>query len=318
MAIVIRNLWLPRRIFLALLSTVALLLTFSTGTAHVSARAALPHTWSGGYAVQIATPASISGNYTLIDNAFSNNNPNALLIVSQDWYYAGHGGTGGTYNNHPVGVWYNAAAGKWAIFNEDGAPMTPNVMFNIILWSARGLDNSGAAIAYMHIAHTTAAASTDIDNSVTNNNPNAHVFVTPNANPPGGSAIYDNHPVGVWYNNATHHWAIYNDDFATMPANAAFNVVAYPASYDPAYTLTSNSSNSAGDYTNLTDGLSNIPGSLVFVTHVWNPGGTGGTYHNHNLGVWFNSAVNQWSIFNEDQTTMPPGVSFNVLVQNIG
>jgi hypothetical protein len=36
------------------------------------------------------------------------------------------------------------------------------------------------------------------------------------------------------------------------------------------------------------------------------------------MGVWFNNATSQWSVFNEDQATMPPGVSFNLLVQNIG
>jgi hypothetical protein len=35
--------------------------------------------------------------------------------------------------------------------------------------------------------------------------------------------------------------------------------------------------------------------------------------NNHNIGVWWDGA--EWAIFNEDQTTMTTGVSFNVVAQ---
>jgi hypothetical protein len=35
------------------------------------------------------------------------------------------------------------------------------------------------------------------------------------------------------------------------------------------------------------------------VTPVWNPGGSGGTYNNHPVGVYYNSGNGQWAIFQE-------------------
>lgn len=64
---------------------------------------------------------------------------------------------------------------------------------------------------------------TDIDHPSTNKRPGALVLVTPNWSPVGKSNIYNNHSVGVWY----HHekWSIFNQDKATMPKGAAFNVM---------------------------------------------------------------------------------------------
>src|SRR5947209_700145 len=57
------------------------------------------------------------------------------------------------------------------------------------------LSGSGA-IVYTHIATSSNSAGdwTDLDNTVTNNNPNALVFVTPNWAP---YQVYDNDPIGV-------------------------------------------------------------------------------------------------------------------------
>ena len=41
------------------------------------------------------------------------------------------GGGSGTYNNHPVGVFYIGA--RWAIFNQDLASMLNNAAFNVLV-----------------------------------------------------------------------------------------------------------------------------------------------------------------------------------------
>jgi len=38
---------------------------------------------------------------------------------------------GGTYNNHPIGVYYNGA--KWTIFNQDLGAMPVNAAFNVLI-----------------------------------------------------------------------------------------------------------------------------------------------------------------------------------------
>jgi hypothetical protein len=66
--------------------------------------------------VHTATAANITGNWTYIDHPLTNENPNAIVLATQNW---NPGGAVGTYNNHPIGVWYASGAKKWAVFNQD-------------------------------------------------------------------------------------------------------------------------------------------------------------------------------------------------------
>ena len=70
------------------------------------------------------------GNRTYLDNPLTNGEPDALLTVTQNW---NPGGGRGVYNNHPIGVLYDADIRKWAIYNRDGAPMPDGAAFNIAL-----------------------------------------------------------------------------------------------------------------------------------------------------------------------------------------
>src|SRR5207244_1237205 len=56
------------------------------------------------------------------------------------------------------------------------------------------------------------------------------------------------------------------------------------------------------------------PNAIIVVSHSYNPGGVGGTYHNHEVGVWYDNSVARWAVFNQDQTPMAAGVAFNVAV----
>src|SRR5829696_2309628 len=66
--------------------------------------------------VHRATPENISANSTYLDNPQTNDDPDVILYVTPNW---NPGGGSGTYNDHPVGVWYDANAQRWAIFNQD-------------------------------------------------------------------------------------------------------------------------------------------------------------------------------------------------------
>jgi len=175
---------------------------------------------------------------------------------------------------------------------------------------------SGGTI-YVHTATTANSAGdyTNLDNPVTNNNPNALVFVTPNWNPGGVSAgNFDYHNIGVWYNAGAGKWSIFNQDLTSVPVGSAFNVYAVPGNGFSAFVQTATTANSAGDYTDINNSLTNNqPNAELFVTPNWNPNGVGGVYDNHVLGVWYHSG--KWSIFHEDGTAIPNGASFNVSVQ---
>jgi hypothetical protein len=78
--------------------------------------------------VHRATPENISSNSTYLDNPLTNGNPDAILYVTQSW---NPGGGGGTYNNHPIGVWYDAGRHRWAIFNQDRKAIPEGAAFNV-------------------------------------------------------------------------------------------------------------------------------------------------------------------------------------------
>ena len=73
--------------------------------------------------------------------------------------------------------------------------------------------------------------STFIDFEPINNNPDSILFVTTNWNP--NTRVYNDHPIGVWYNVKKGRWGIYNQDKKVMPIGLLFNVlVSYRSSMD--------------------------------------------------------------------------------------
>ena len=78
--------------------------------------------------VHRATPENISQNSTYLDNPLTNDDPNVILYVTQNW---NPGGGSGNYNNHPIGVWYDSGRQRWAIFNQDLEAMPEGAAFNV-------------------------------------------------------------------------------------------------------------------------------------------------------------------------------------------
>jgi hypothetical protein len=82
----------------------------------------------GAVFVHRATPENISANSTYLNNPQTNNEPNVILYVTQNW---NPGGDTGTYNDHPIGVWYDSSTQRWAIFNQDREAMPEGAAFNV-------------------------------------------------------------------------------------------------------------------------------------------------------------------------------------------
>ena len=255
--------------------------------------------------VHTATTSNIVLHRTIIDNPATNGNPNARLLVTQRYQNAS-GSCPCAYNNNPIGVFYNGS--KWEIFNQNIASMPANASFNVfVLPTYTG--------AFVHTATSPTANETVIDNPLTDNNPNAIVFATPNYNPGGGSGTYNSHNIGVYY--GVGKWKIFNQDGAMMPVSASFNVlVLAPQSDIVVHRATAGNINNQVTY--IDHFLSNSdPNGIVFTTPNWNPGGTiTGTYNNHNIGVFYAGPFGtaRWAIFNQDVATMPVNAAFNVLI----
>ena len=146
-----------------------------------------------------------------------------------------------------------------------------------------------------------------------NGNPNAVVLVTSSADrASAGSATYD-HNIGVWFEPRARRWAIFNQDRTAVPARATFEVVV-PRKSD-GFTHRSGLVNTVANSTYLDDPLTNDePDAVVSVTQNWNPGGGGGVYNDHHVGVRYDEDVDKWMVYNNDGARMPDGAAFNVAV----
>jgi hypothetical protein len=256
--------------------------------------------------VHTATAGSSAGNYTTIDNALTNSHPNAIAFTTPNW---NPGGVGGTYDNHNIGVWYNSTTSQWAIFNQDIAAIPVNAAFNVLVPNPDTSVFVHKATAANISLHTTI-----LDYPLTNGKPNAILLVTPNWNPGNVGGTYDNHPIGVYYTGGK--WRIFNQDFAAIPDGASFNVFV-PAAGTGVFVHTASVSNSSFDSTILDNALTNgNPNAIVVVTPNWNPGGLGGTYNNHPIGVYYDGS--KWRIFNQDLAAIPVNAAFNVYVYVYG
>lgn len=265
-----------------------------------------PSSVNNNYFVHRATPNNTGGHVTTISNPLTDNQPGVALFVTQTW---NPGGSGGIYNPHNIGVYYTN--GKWTIFNQDFAPMPSGAAFNVTVLTAE-------FGAFVHRA-TGGSSQSPIDNPATNNQPNKIVFATSNFNPSGGGGGYNNHPHAVAYGTGANRWRIENQDGAAIPANAAFNVVAY-SNGASITTHTVTSANRTGNYTYIDNPSANgNPNANIQVTANTSTD-VSTTNDPRPVGVFYDpgaaGGTGRWAIFNEDTTAaMPIGAVFNIWVQ---
>lgn len=149
---------------------------------------------------------------------------------------------------------------------------------------------------------------TKIDFPALNNNPNAVVLATP----VGGAGSLASH-VGVFYDDTSRKWAVFNEDTSKPMANGAkFHIVS-----DGGFVHRATAENTAAGWTRIDNPVTNNnPLAMVFVTQRWNRAGANNGYNNRAVGVWYESATRKWAIYNEDKSAMGAGLEFNVKVFN--
>ncbi len=257
----------------------------------------------GSKFVHTATVANSSGTYTVIDNPALNGNPNAVFFVTQNWNPSGGSGV---YNNSAIGVWYTGS--NWAIFDQDLSPIPEGADFNVFIpFAGSGSFVHTADVSNINLNWTV------IDNPALNGDPNAVFIVTQNWNPSGGSGVYNNSSIGVWYTGS--NWAIFNQDLSPMPEGADFNIL-IPSGSDK-FVHTAEVSNINSNWTAIDNpALNGEPDGIFFVTQNWSPVGGGGIYNNSPFGVWYTGS--NWAIFNQDFISMPEGAAFNIYLATDG
>ncbi len=87
---------------------------------------------------------------------------------------------------------------------------------------------------------------------------------------------------------------------------------------DLIFTHIANPGSGSSDYISEIDhpDLNDNPDAVFFVTHVYNPGGTGGILNDNQTGTWYNSSSSRWTVFNEDFTPIVIDAAYNIYVAN--
>lgn len=265
------------------------------GASPAASSSALARRNPGAY-VHRGTPATTFENFVYLDHPLINGDPNALLWITPSW---NPGGQGGTYNNHHTGVWY-AQNGRWSIYNEDRIALSPSAAFNVLASRAGFVHQASAA----NIINNW----TLLDHPSCNNRPDALLLITANWNPGGQGGTYNNHALGVWYTQG--RWSIFNQDRIPLPPLASWNVLVAEGTFCHRVTQ-QNLIGVNGTFIDHPAARGN-PDAVILVTPNWNPGGQGGLYHDHPIGVYY--CLDRWAIFNQDMAPMPPGAAFNVWI----
>jgi hypothetical protein len=146
---------------------------------------------------------------------------------------------------------------------------------------------------------STVGDSSFIVNGATDNEPGDLLFVTPDYDPHDVcGCAYETGAIGVYYDSSNGEWAAFREDQDAMPANESFNVLVVPKNKagSSVFVQTSTSSNTTGDFTLINSSLTNgKPDALLQVTQNWNPGGKGGVYNPHTVGVFYNTSAKEWA-----------------------
>jgi LPXTG-site transpeptidase (sortase) family protein len=164
--------------------------------------------------VHTATEENSRGDYTYLLHPRIDGDPDAFVLAEPS---PARESAEGAYD-HNVGVWYEPGAERWAIFNQDRAAVPEGSAFKVVV--------PPADEGFVHRAElvNTVGNATYLGDPLVDGNPNVEVSVTQNWNPGGGNGVYNDHPVGVRYDEDAGEWFVYNEDGADMPQGAAFNV----------------------------------------------------------------------------------------------
>jgi len=255
-----------------------------------------------------------SGDSAYLYNGAAGDDPKAIVFATLNQTPGGVCGCAAV--TKPLGVWYDASVGDWAVFNEDGTNMPSDPSFNILIVQKP----SASAFVQRATPANTVGGATLMNSKLLNGNARAIIQVTPVWNPGGTSTgVLDPNAVGVRYYGAKKKWGIFNEDGAAIATGAAFNVMV-GATASNGGTVAQAAVRSTNGVAFLNNPISNgNPNNVTFATQVFNPGGKAGIANPHAVQVGYPpvgvSGVKEY-VFNADVTTAPVGAAFNLLIFN--
>lgn len=171
-----------------------------------------------------ALAQNITANWTVIEN------PPVALVASDRLQIAAYGRTLGPGSTLPpgaakhLGVWFDGS--RHTIFNQNLSPFDAGRRFHVLL-------NLSTHDGFVHTASTGNILfnTTRIDRAGLDDFPAAIPIVTQRFADAGSGQpeVYNNQPIGVWYDASVGRWKIFNQVAggtpAPIPVNARFNVM---------------------------------------------------------------------------------------------
>lgn len=245
---------------------------------------------------------------TEIDHPALNDRPDAIFVVIHNWNP--EGGLGGIDNDAVAGVQYSSTSGRWQILNEGFEAIAEGAAFNVFL-------PGGETTALVHTSTAQSTSGGDftvIGDPATDDEPNALVFVTHLRTAASGG--FHDHPLLVKTVFDTdlgiERWAIANQDGATMTEGVSFHVLVVPLTQSNAFLHETTVDNTSSEFSRLDSSLTNgQPEVRVMVTQRED---FLGNENPHPVGVLYALVPSRWTIFNEDDASLPLGATFSVLV----
>jgi hypothetical protein len=251
--------------------------------------------------VHTVTTSNLIGNYSIFYELGANI-PNHVLQVMPVWDPGGNCGC--IDDPDPVAVIYTGA--YWMMFHEDNTPLTLGATYNV-------LDAADSTSFFQTATISNLVGNWMLlDNPAINGNPNAVIVVTADYTANGiCGCVMNKHQVGVAYNGS--QWGIFNEDTTSIPVGAQFNVIAFASANSLAWTTRPSRIGSSTFFLNDLR-LNWQPNLLLFATPNWNPGNVCGcNFDSHSLGVYYATALGEWSIYNEDYASILQGTAFNLV-----
>ena len=277
------------------------------GLAILPAAAASADTQASHF-ILTATSANTTGDAVFINNLATNDEPGALLYVSPNY---DPGGVNGTYDNSPIGVYYDSGSNAWSVFNENGADIPAGASFNVLVEPAATAD----AFSVTASSSNSAGDTVFISSGATNSLPNDVLQATQVYN-----GALNAIAAGVYYDSSNSQWGVFNEGSAPMVAGTEYNVLVGPAAGGKTEVLKGNKTNIAaagGSAVSLGGNATTTGDSNAFIldTPNWDPSGTCGcVYDTSQTGLSY--FPSQWNVFNETEGVMKPKSDFNLLYWN--
>ena len=240
------------------------------------------------------------GASTRLDHPLLNDRPEVAPQITALW---NPGGVGGVYDARYHALEYNPIDGRWWLRGTPG-DVPAGASYVVYVPPA-------PAHAQVHTADlaNTASHQSEVSHPHMGNTQAPIVFESQSL---AGGAPSNPHATGIWF--AGNSQVLFNQDQAAWPLDAASHVFRAPSGRD-AFVHVSGPPYDSGPASRL-DHWRTVghPEAIVFVTQKWNPGGALGGFNDQGVGVFYDGAASDWSVYQTDFSSMPDGRGFNVYV----